>query len=144
MRFNGLAFLAGFLAVPIFHQGMLYALIQAGLPLPLQPWSMAPTEPFGVPQVLSASFFGGLWGVLVAHLLRYFAEGVVHWFVAAVFSGVALTAVAIFVVMPLKGMSVASMNPMAPIIGFVLNAAWGFGTAAILRMTFGTLATEKY
>src|SRR3546814_5072860 len=38
----------------------------AGAPVPFAPWSMAPVSPFGVPQTLSAAFFGGLWGIAYA------------------------------------------------------------------------------
>ena len=43
-----MAFIAGFLAVPVFHQILFLIFYLAGI-LPIAPYSMAPTQPFGVP-----------------------------------------------------------------------------------------------
>ena len=74
-----LGFLAGFVAVLVFHQGAAWLLhmltvkaqIGAGVfgRVPF-PFNMAPVKPFGVPQVLSWAFWGGVWGVALAFLLR--------------------------------------------------------------------------
>jgi hypothetical protein len=58
-------FVAGALAVLVFHQGALLALRLAGL-VPAPPWRLAPVPPFGVPAVLSAAFWGGIWGIALA------------------------------------------------------------------------------
>lgn len=127
-----IAFAAGFLAVPLCHQVMAAVLHAAGI-LPNAPWSIAPVPPFGVPQILSISFFGGLWGIVLRFVLgRFGGRGARRLLVAAVFSGIALTLVAFLVVFPLKGISPASLPPAAPLIGFVLNAVWGIG--AMLMM----------
>ena len=55
-------FLAGALAVVIFHQGMFLILNMAGL-IPVGPWRMNPVPPYGVPLLLNQMFWGGLWGV---------------------------------------------------------------------------------
>ncbi len=126
-----IAFVAGFLAVPIFHQGVYWLMYTGGL-VPNPPWSMTPVPPFGVPQILSISFFGGLWGIVLAFVLKRVGGGARFWLTAAVFGGVALTAVALLVVFPLKGIPVKI--PEAPIGGFILNAAWGLGTALMMRL----------
>jgi hypothetical protein len=53
-------FIAGFLSVLIFSSGMIAILYAAGAPVPFAPWNMAPVPPFGVPQSISAAFWGGL------------------------------------------------------------------------------------
>ncbi|MCB0421905.1 MAG: hypothetical protein KDD61_12975, partial [Bdellovibrionales bacterium] len=59
-----LSFLSGFLATLIFHQGFVGLLYVLDI-LPSPPFNMSATQPFGVPSVISLSFFGGLWGVLI-------------------------------------------------------------------------------
>ena len=56
------AFLAGFASTFIFHQGLIAILHAAGT-IPRVPYSFAPTAPFGIPQVVSLAFWGGVWGI---------------------------------------------------------------------------------
>ena len=64
-----LGFIAGFLAVLIFHQGLWYLLYQVDFIPPDRPaWPMDPIPPYGVPSVISKSFWGGLWGAALAPL----------------------------------------------------------------------------
>ena len=62
-RLVATAFFAGALAVPLFHQVLFLLLYLLGV-IPLAPFSLEPTKPFGVPEVVSASFWGGVWGVV--------------------------------------------------------------------------------
>jgi len=127
-----LAFIAGALAVPIFHQILLWILHAVGI-VPVTPFSMAPTRPFGVPDLVSISFWGGVWGVIFALTLPRWFSGTAYWIAAMVVGGVALTLVFMFVVWPLK---VGGLPPDIPglfVIGFLLNAAWGLGWALFLR-----------
>ena len=55
-------FIAGFFGTLVFHQLMVALLWGVGL-APFHPFSMALTRPFGVPAVISLSFWGGLWGL---------------------------------------------------------------------------------
>src|SRR3546814_11605842 len=59
-------FVTGFFSVMVFSSGTIALYQLAGAPVPFAPWSMAPVSPFGVPQTLSAAFFGGLWGIAYA------------------------------------------------------------------------------
>lgn len=54
-------FIAGALAVLIFHQGMYLLLHLSGL-IPNAPWRMNPVPPYGVPTIINQMFWGGLWG----------------------------------------------------------------------------------
>jgi hypothetical protein len=128
-------FAAGFLSVLVFSSGAI-ALYQAfGAPVPFAPWSMAPVPPFGVPQTLSAAFFGGLWGVAYAAVepwltarLGWLAGGLV------VFGALPLL-VLWFVVFPLKGIPVGGgFTAFGLQQGIVLHAAFGLGLALFFRI----------
>jgi hypothetical protein len=128
-----MAFIAGVLAVPVFHQILLLILHTAGI-VPFAPFNFAPTKPFGVPDVISISFWGGVWGVLFQLTLPRWFSGMAYWIAAIVVGGVALTLVFMFVVWPLK---IGGLPPDMVglfIIGFLLNAAWGLGWALFLAL----------
>ncbi len=128
-----LAFVAGVLAVPVFHQILLLVMYLAGI-VPFAPFNWAPTKPFGVPDIISISFWGGVWGVVFALTVQRWFTGTAYWIAAAVIGGVALTLVFMFVVWPLK---IGGLPPDMIglfIIGFLLNAAWGIGWALFLLL----------
>jgi hypothetical protein len=134
-----MAFIAGALAVPIFHQIAMWLLntlgiISALVGIPAIPiFSMAPTKPLGVPEIFSISFWGGVWGVAFALTLPRWFQGIAYWIAAAVIGGLALTLVYIYVVTPLKTGGPAPFYPVI-VIGFVVNAAWGIGWALFLMI----------
>jgi hypothetical protein len=127
-----LAFIAGFLATFVFHQGGLALLNEVGL-TDRAPFNMTATKPFGVPAVFSLAFWGGVWGIALGWFLGTKKKG---WFVRALIFGALLpTAVALFIVMPLKGQPVAGgFNSQLILGGLILNGVWGLGTAAIYRL----------
>jgi hypothetical protein len=64
-------FIAGFLAVLIFHQSLWFLLNLTGLVPPDRPaWPADPIPPYGVPSVISKGFWGGVWGAVLAPLLQ--------------------------------------------------------------------------
>ena len=66
-----LGFIAGFLAVLIFHQSLWYVLNLVGLIPPDRPaWPLDPIPPYGVPSVISKAFWGGVWGAVLAPVLQ--------------------------------------------------------------------------
>jgi hypothetical protein len=126
-------FVSGVVAVLLFHQGAL-ALLHALDLVARAPYSMTPTKPWGIPQLWSIAFWGGLWGVLLAAALARL-EGVALVLAALVFGAVLPTLVAWFVVAPLKGQPVAAgWAPMAMMVGPIVNAAWGLGTGIGLAL----------
>jgi hypothetical protein len=128
-----MAFIAGVLAVPIFHQIVFLILHLAGV-IPVPPFQMAPTKPLGVPVLFSQSFWGGVWGIIFALTLPRWFHGAAYWWAALIAGGVVLTLVYMFVVVPLKtGGLPAAMGPLF-IIGFLVNAAWGIGWALLLAL----------
>ena len=86
------AFASGFLATLVFHQG-LFALFWLGGIVPAAPFNLSPVPPFGVPQVVSLAFFGGLWGMLLWLILGRLA-GVKFWLGHVIVGAVGPTAVA--------------------------------------------------
>jgi len=128
----GQAFVGGVLAVPVFHQMLLWILHAAGI-VPNAPFNMAPTKPLGLPEIVSISFWGGVWGVVFALTLRRWFRGTAYWIAAPVAGGVALTLVFMLVVWPLKFGGFPPHPLGLFILGFLLNAAWGIGWALFLH-----------
>ncbi|NOG69308.1 hypothetical protein [Roseicella sp. DB1501] len=130
-------FVAGFLAVPIFHQGTAFLLYHVGNDIPAvvaalgrtaPPFNMAPTRPLGVPTILSQSFWGGVWGGVLALLLTWARVRAILF--STVFGALALTAVAVSLVPWLKGLPL--WKGAIPWRGLLYNGAWGFGAALML------------
>lgn len=127
------AFISGAIAVLVFHQGAAALLHALGI-TPRVPYSLEPTSPWGVPQLWSLAFWGGIWGVLLATLLGRL-DGAALVLGAAVFGVVLPTLVAWYVVAPLKGQPAAAGGvPMAMAVGVIVNAAWGLGTGTGLAL----------
>ena len=137
-----LGFLAGFLAVLVFHQGTVFLLHHWGNAVPAvvrvlgrtagPGFSMAGVPPFGVPRVISLAFWGGIWGILLA--------GLVHrrpWsdlLIGFLFGAVAATLVGFTLVARLRGVPMcAGGNLQTWLRVGLLNGAWGWGTALLLR-----------
>lgn len=132
-----LAFAAGVVAVPAFHQVLLWMLHAAGI-VPMAPFNTERTKPLGVPTIVSISFWGGVWGVIFALTLPHVFSGTAYWIAATVAGGLALTLVFVFVVWPLKNGGLPPNLPGLFVIGFLLNAAWGIGWALLLHL-FGRM-----
>ena len=136
-------FVAGLVAVLVFHQGALLALHLAGL-VPASPWRFDPVPPLGVPAVLSAAFWGGLWGIALALLLPSLGRGGpgadpgALLLAGLLFGAVLPTLVAWFVVLPLKGLPAGGgLRWPGVVVGPVVNGAWGLGTALVLFLAGG-------
>ena len=133
-----LAFAAGFVAVLVFHQGIL-ALLYGIHFQPHAPFPQQATSPFGVPAIWSLAFWGGVWGLVFALFERVFPRAWPAYLIAAlVFGAVGPTFFAWFVVFPLKGIPVAGgFTPTSLITGLSVNAAWGLGTGLFLLSVAG-------
>jgi hypothetical protein len=126
-------FISGVLAVLIFHQGALAALHALDM-TPGTPYRMQPTSPWGIPQIWSIAFWGGVWGVVFAAMLRGMDRGKLV-LAALVLGAILPTLVAWFVVAPLKGQPMAAgFVPAAMMIGPIVNGAWGLGTGIGLAL----------
>jgi hypothetical protein len=127
---TGLAFLAGFIAVLIFHQGALSILHALGAAP--APFKVTPTAPFGVPAFVSAAFWGGIWAIALAFVVRRLS-GPAYWLTALLFGALALTAVALLVVAPMKG-EPPQLQMSHVMVSLAVNGAWGIGTAILFRL----------
>ena len=126
-----LGFAAGVLSVLVVFQGALWLLNAAGL-VPLRPYSLQPIPPFGVPQFANQAFWGGLWGILLAALLR--RSRVPDLLFGAAFGAVAVNLVLWIVVPAIKGTPFfMGGNPTLLAATVLLHAAFGWGVALILR-----------
>jgi hypothetical protein len=131
-----LAFAAGFLSVLLFHQGLL-ALLHAVNFTPRAPYPTGLTQPFGIPQIWSSAFWGGVWGLVFAAIAPRFRQDESYWLAALLFGAIAPTSIAWFIVAPLKGQPLAGgWKPSAMLTGLLLNGAWGVGTAGLLSLFF--------
>lgn len=130
MRFV-IAFIAGFVATLIFHQGALAALHAGGL-APAAPYPMASTWPLGVPQVVSLAFWGGVWGIVLWAVIRNM-RGLAYWGLCTGVGAIGPTAVAMLVVFPLKDIPVDATKWVG---GLLLNGIWGLGTGILILSYF--------
>ncbi len=125
-----LGFLAGALAVLVTHQGTVWLLHMGGW-LPNPPYSLRPIPPFGVPAVLNSAFWGGLWGIALALLLR--ATGWPSLLTGLVFGALAASLVAWTVVPAIKGLPLFARGDVSRLSrGPIINGAWGWGAAIFL------------
>jgi MFS-type transporter involved in bile tolerance (Atg22 family) len=121
------AFIAGFLAVLVFHQGV-WAIFAAAGKTPAPAWDMTATGPLKVPQVISAAFWGGLWGVVLALLLPTLSRQIGYWPTCIIVGSLLTSLVALLIIFPMKGRKFAAgWNPAIWIFALLVNAAWGFG-----------------
>lgn len=128
------AFIAGFIAVLIFHQGALSILHAIGFS-PRAPYSTDPTQPFGIPAIWSLAFWGGIWGLILAAIAPYLPGDRRYWLAALIFGAIAPSLVAWFIVAPLKGQPIAGGgNPVAIITSLLINSAWGLGSAWLWKL----------
>jgi hypothetical protein len=128
------AFAAGFFAVLLAHQPTLFLLSALKVTQTI-PYSMKPVAPFGVPQFLSASFWGGVWGIAFYFANRHWNSDRSYWVKSFLFGMIFPTSAAWFIVAPLKGAAVAAGGkPSAMLTGLCVNAAWGLGTAMLLLL----------
>ena len=137
-----LGFIAGFVAVPVFHQGTAFLLYHLGNDIPAvvaffgkttPPFNMTPTKPLGVPVIGSQAFWGGVWGVVLTLILVKLRPPAILF--GTVFGALALTAVGVSLVAYLKGLP--TWNGAIPWRGLLYNGAWGFGVAVMLLKPLG-------
>jgi hypothetical protein len=134
-----LGFVAGAIAVLVFHQGM-WMLLHAVGQIMQTPYQTRPVPPFGVPYIADLCFWGGVYGMIYALVQPQLQ--VPRWA-----SGLALGFVAVlvgwFVVAPLKGLPAANGWNAAPMLrALLINLTWGLGVALILPLLKPRLAVR--
>ena len=140
MRTIIVGFIAGFLSVLIFHQLGFYIATELGFGRSVI-YNMRPVPPFGVPLILSAAFWGGLWGIVGAYVvprLPVWLDGPTGWIL---FAGVVVTLVNWFIVLPIKGAPIGNGFKLPGVIVVPLvYAFWGIGMwilIGLLRRALG-------
>jgi len=124
-------FVVGGLAVLTFHQATLGLLHGFGL-VANPPFRMAGTGPLGIPAVFNAAFWGGIWGIAIVPLAERLRGGRARVMAALLLGAIGATAVAWFVVAPLKGLPMAAgWDPAAMWRGPLINGAFGLGIGLI-------------
>jgi hypothetical protein len=137
-----LGFVAGFIAVLVFHQGMV-AFLHAFDYLKAGPFQMQPTWPLGIAKFWSLAFWGGVWGIAYVLVEPWFPRGAKYWLTALLFGALGPTLVSWFVSSPLHGAPIGGGWHLATLWrGPLLNGAWGIGTAISLWL-LGKLAVQK-
>jgi hypothetical protein len=127
------AFVAGFVSTLVFHQGVLALFFLAGA-FPRAPYDLRAVPPLGIPAVISLAFWGGVWGAAIWAVLKN-AAGAAYWVRALLIGAIGPSAVALFIVFPLKGMAVAGgWDPKLIVGALILNGAWGVGMALLMRL----------
>jgi len=127
-------FIAGFFATLVFHQLALTILWVLGV-APFGPFSMALTQPFKVPAVISLALWGGVWGVLFALVDRRFPRGAGYWVTAFLFGAILPSLVALLMVLPLKGRPMGGGWHLSLLVtALFINGAWGVGTGLIVKV----------
>ena len=126
-----LGFAAGVLSVLVFHQGTVWLLHMAGQ-VPTAPYGLRPIPPFGVPQIVNQCFWGGLWGIVIAVLLRRLR--VPDLLFGFLFAAVALSLTNWVVLPAIKGGAFfAGGDPRRLAITVAIVGTFGWGVALILR-----------
>lgn len=128
-------FVAGFLSVLIFHQGV-WAIFAAAGKTPVPAWSMVRQGPLNVPALANAAFWGGIWGIAMVWVVMPLAKPVFgYWATMIGLGGLLTSLVALLVVFPAKGRPFAAgWNPGIWIFALLVNAAWGFGLGLLLPL----------
>ncbi|MEP6657042.1 MAG: hypothetical protein ABJC33_07380 [Betaproteobacteria bacterium] len=96
-------------------------------------YSLRPTPPLQVPELVSTAFWSGLWGIALALAQRRFPRGAGYWLLAFVFGALLPSLVAWFVVAPIKTGGMPHFTFGRVLIAVLLNGAWGLATAVVLR-----------
>lgn len=133
-----LGFAAGFVAVPVFHQGIWTLLYEIHF-IGAAPFPLHATAPLGVPAIWSLAFWGGVWGLVFVLVEGLFPRRLPGYLTVATLFGAIFPSLAVwFVVFPLKGLPLGGGFHLTGIAtALVVNAAWGLGAALFLRAAAG-------
>jgi hypothetical protein len=140
MRTILVGFIAGAVSVLIFHQLGFWISKELGYSPQAVIYNMRPLPPWGVPTIVSAAFWGGLWGILAAFVVPRLPGalgGVLGW---VLFAGIIVTLVNWFVVLPIKGAPMGGGFRMPGLVVVpIVYGFWGLGMWLIARGTRAAL-----
>jgi hypothetical protein len=133
-------FICGALAVVVFMHGTAFLLHHHGAKVPMlvetlgrfgQPFNFTPQPPFGLPVLAHQVFWGGVWGVVLAAVLR--GSNGPDLLTGLIFGAAIVTFVGFAIFAYNNGMPLAGASRAPWFRAALLNGAWGFGTAFLLR-----------
>lgn len=134
-------FIAGVLGMLVFHQGAQYLLHYNAARIPgaagwfgtfPRAYNLARTGPYGMPALAFLAIQGGLWGIVIAAVLR--VTSFPDLLFGLLFGAVAVTAVELLVVPAVMGRPpVTSPGNQLLARMALLNGALGLGTVFFLR-----------
>jgi hypothetical protein len=132
-------FIAGAVAVLLFHQGMVLVLYLTGQ-TPNFPWSMRPVPPLGVPAIVNSMFWGGVWGVLFAVVAETLPRPAL-WLKGVVFGLLGPWLLGNGILVPLIKGGPLLFGGAVPrmIVGALIGAAFGLGLGLIYGLFYGLL-----
>lgn len=122
-----IGFIAGAVAVLLFHQVMVLILYMLGQ-IPNAPYSFRPNA-FGVPQIINGPFWGGVWGIFFAFVIGFLPREWPVW-VKGIVLGLGLHVILgnWLVLALLRGQPVmAGFAPPRMLIGALIGTAFGMG-----------------
>ena len=131
-----LAFISGFIAVLVFHQGVRAALLALGA-ISVAPYSLSPAPVTGVPRIFARSFWGGVWGIVLALIESRVPRrpAYAYWVTALLFGAIVPSLFAWFIVASVRGEAPAGGgDPARVAVALLTNAVWGLGTAVLYRV----------
>jgi hypothetical protein len=138
-----IGFIVGALAMMAFHQAFLHVLHHHAHKLPMltdavgrfpMAFDLRPAPPFGLPLLAMQGLWGGVWGIIIAGLVRVTRAENFDLPLGLVFGALAITAVETTGLPGLIGLPILnSANEPALIRAAVLNGAFGFGVVFLLR-----------
>lgn len=138
-----IGFIIGALAMMAFHQAFLHVLHHHAHKLPMvtealgrfpMAFDFRPLPPHGIPMLALQGLWGGVWGIIIAILVRITRIGSFDLPLGLIFGGIAITAAETTALPGLIGLpSLNSGNEPALIRAVILNATFGFGTVFFLR-----------
>ena len=136
-----LGFAAAVISVLTFHQGMVALLWVVGM-VARAPYPTDPVPPFGVPQIASLGFWGGVYGAAFGLVLPRLPRAPM-WLLGL---GLGLLAALVgwFVVAPLKGQPVAGgFVPLRMLVSVLINGTWGIGVGVILPLMMRRMSAAR-
>jgi hypothetical protein len=127
------AWLAGFLATLVFHQGA--ALVAYFIGMGNLPYNMTPRAPLGVPAVFSLAFWGGVWAIAFLVIDPFLPRGLPFWLRATLFGAILPTLGTWMIVQPLRGQALFNgfRLDLLPRV-MIYNGLWGLGSALFFNL----------
>lgn len=138
-----MGFIIGICAMMAFHQGFLHVLHHHAAKLPVLTetfgrfplaFDFAPAAPHGLPMLALLALWGGIWGIIIATMVRLTRIGDFDLPLGLVFGAIAITAVQTTPLPSVIGLPrLDGGNEQALLRAVLLNAAFGFGVVFLMR-----------